>query len=71
LHVDLALYQAELENLEHLLQLEIRIGCQVDSQLCQFKASFSALVVTTLQRLVGIVDGSGNFMFVPLGHHVE
>ncbi len=71
LDIDLAFDQAQLEDLEHLLQLELGFCRQLHGQVLLLEAAFAAQVVTSIQFLDRVVDRVGDFVLVQFGHHVE
>ncbi len=66
--VDAALGQAQLQDLQHLLELEIDFGLEFDREFLELEYRAGVLEVEALTELaVGLVDGVGDFVGVELG----
>jgi hypothetical protein len=73
LHIDLALDQRQLEDLNHRFELEIGFSGQVDGQVLflELEAALAFQVIATIEFLDGVLDRVGDFVFVQFGYHVE
>src|SRR5690348_13513708 len=70
--VDAALAEAQLQDLEHLLQLKVHLRVQGHGRFLELEARPGILEIETLGQLsVGLVDGVGHFVGVELGNYVE
>ncbi|MNO92858.1 hypothetical protein D3C76_844430 [compost metagenome] len=73
LHVDLALDQGQLEDVNHRLELEFGFGGQVDGQVLflELEAALALEVIATVQILDRVFHGVGDFVLVQFRYHVE
>src|SRR5207302_1651196 len=70
--IDAALGEAQLEDFQHLLELEIHLRAQRDAQFLELEARTGVLEVEALRQLtVGLIDGIRHFVRIELGHDIE
>src|SRR5580658_4342523 len=70
--VDAALRQSQLQDLEHLLQLEVDLCVRSDGELLQLEARAGVLEVKTLRQLtIGLVHSVRDFVNIELRDDIE
>src|SRR6516164_8773317 len=70
--IDAALGEAELQDLQHLLELKVHLRMQRDDEFLQLEACAGVLEVEALRELaVRLVDGVGDLVRIELGDGIE
>ena len=71
-YIDIALDELVFQNIQHLLNLKIGLGCQGDLRLIQLKAGIHTFEVKTCADLTaGLINGIAHFRQIHFRNHIK